>query len=124
MATTISKEELLKAAGAVMSASKTPAAEKMNWISQLLQFMNLPLTQDLMKRIMDRILPQSKTEAKTLPDQPKKSVITGEKVFGLVMSSLANVPDEMTVSQLREWLRQNQTNIVGSLDTAIRAGIL
>lgn len=80
-----------------------------------------------MKRIMDRILPQVRqsSEAKTIPgeQQAQKSTITGEKVFGLIMSSLANVPDEMTVAQLREWLKQNQSSIIGSLDTAIKAGI-
>lgn len=102
MALEITKEDLVKA------IPSTPAPS--NTVNTILNFLNTPTVQDIMKRILDRIMPVKNPEAPATTPGTSIQATVKDKI-NYVLEFLDKVPDEMTKLQIKNELEKTRASL-------------
>jgi hypothetical protein len=133
MAITLSKEELLsKISEASNVATQISKPSSLSNISDFLNnFINSPVGQEFLKRLMDRWLPPVQTESKNLPLNPmpstieiKESKIDPNKLYLIilgVLNSAVNSNPNMTVSELKKQFEEQKDEIVKVIENFVKS---
>ena len=115
VATVVGKEELLRSVGAVPVAA---APQVQTW-SVVLDFLNNPAVQEVIRRILDRIFPTRQTPGSQTA--PNTNLLTGKDILGFFEGFVSTLDDQMTMGQFKVWIRENRERLNQVIDNALRS---
>jgi len=123
MAVILNKEEILER----LSSAKTTATATQTNLSSfgdtLLSFLNSPVGQELVKRLLDRWLPAKENSIQV--SQPiQNNPISPEKLYTIILGILTSASQgkpDMTVSQLKEEFEKNKEEILRVIENVVKS---
>jgi hypothetical protein len=113
---TIDKDKLRELVGQAAPAA-APAVKKSPF-EIVLDFLNNPLVQNVLQRIIDRFLPP-KVAGEQPATQPARPPITGEQLLNGMLLFLGAFPPQTTVGEIVADLNSKKAEYAGQLDAVI-----
>lgn len=120
MATIVTADKLREMLGVAPPPAPAPAAG--GAVDVILKFLDNPLIQVVLRRIIDRFLPPA-PQAPATGGQPQpdakaelKKYLNGKNIMTMMTAIIDPLPDQMTVGQIKKDIVENLTKYEGMID--------
>jgi hypothetical protein len=121
MAILLSKEDLVK----LKSPAEEVKASSSDYFSKILDFLNNPVIQNILQRIVDKFLPANPSNPVN-PINPiqEDSKERAERILSSIEAILKTLPEETTVKDLKEDLSKEREKFLSVIENAIKLKVI
>ena len=124
MAIVLSKEEILqRLSSAKATASASTQTNLSNFGDTLLSFLNSPVGQELVRRLLDRWLPVKESTTMQVSQTAQSNSINPEKLYLVLygfLNSVATSKPDTTIKELKEEFEKNKDEILRLLENVAK----
>jgi len=124
MAVVLSKEEILERLSSTKTTATTTQTSLSSFGDTLLNFLNSPVGQELVKRLLDRWLPAKENPVVQVSQPTQNNPISPEKLYTIILGILTSASQgkpDMTVSQLKEEFEKNKEEILKVIENVVKS---
>jgi len=124
MAVVLSKEEILERLSSAKTTATTTQTNLSSFGDTLLNFLNSPVGQELVRRILDRWLPAKENPVVQVSQQTQNNPISAEKLYTIILGILTSASQskpEMTVAELKQEFEKNKEEILRVIENVVKS---